>query len=254
MAGILSWFRQSEAANENRLVSPLIEHVASQLTVELGQSLVNISHYPHPCTRGGLVVVFKDDVEDLLDLVATSYVLVPRTIVLHCLRQSEIPELSLPVITWLDVVNTHLQMPFWLRHRGINLYGAAIHEEIRLPENPQTLLRVHLDVCAHSLRNHVILGCLTRKDYLGLIKKLDWQARCLMTTALLPYNDWDVEAETLSQRFTERYPDPELGHFWDDLSGVLYSTNVVDEASCRQSAFESVWLFESFLQRLRAYA
>lgn len=225
--------------------------IASRLDESLSESIISIIYYPHPCVSGGLLVVFNDDdTEALIDKISIAHSVVPPQLLLHCFKRAELFELAFPIITWLDVVNVHIQMPFWLKHRGVVIQGLDILDEVGLPD-PQPLLAVHLDICAHSIRNHVILGYLTRKDYLGLIKKLDWQAKCLMATALVKHNQWDIDSQTLPERFEQFYPDPSLGDIWHELSGTLYETDVVDEASCRQSAFEAVWLFESFLRRLR---
>jgi hypothetical protein len=248
---LFSNFARSVSARQRKHELPKhVPQIVSRLEESVGEAIVSIVYYPHPCVTGGLLVVFSDDTEALIDKISIAHSVVPPYILLHCFKRSELFELAFPVITWLDAVNVHIQMPFWLKHRGVVIEGLDILDEIALPD-PHPLLGVHIDICTHSIRNHVILGYLTRKDYLGLIKKLNWQAKCLMATALVPHNQWDIDSQTLPERFEQFYSDRSLGDTWQELSGTLYLTDVVDEASCRRSAFESVWLFESFLRRLR---
>jgi hypothetical protein len=206
----------------------------------------SILYYPHPFTKGGVVLVFKDGVGFLPDLISDAYRELPQGISLHCLRCSELFELSLPGLFMPPmIVNEQPHLSFWIKHKAILLYGRDIKDEIDAPPNPKMLLEAHIEGCLLYLRDHGILRWLTRKDYGTLIRELDAQLRYLMAIALLAHDIWDVDKETVFDRFKELYHDREIEEIWQAFS------HSIQDVADKNSALEAVWLFERFLRRMR---
>jgi hypothetical protein len=241
-------------SQERFSISEPLRQATSALVAVLANEIISVLYYPHPCRSGGIVIVFREDVRCYADLISAAYQFVPSGILLHCFRSDDFFELALPLTGGIDALTSHLHLAFCLRHRGVVLYGEDLRSEIRLPERPGVLLSIHLEACAHSFRNTVILGLLARKEYLDLISKLEWQVRCLMVTALLFRDEREVDANTLSEKFEQWYPDEKMHAIWTELSGLLQNSNAGNHASDRQAAFQAAWLFESFLRQLRTYA
>jgi hypothetical protein len=258
LQGLLDRHQEKEGVTvDNR-----ITEIADRLLSATDDTIVSLFYYPHlipkvkipyPYTVGGFVVVFKDEVESVVDLILETYRHIPPTISVHCVRRSELPELSLPTFTWLDMVNKHLHMAFWLKHRGVVLYGPDVRGEIGVPPDARTVLGLHVEVCRHFSRNNMILGWLMSKNYVELIRKLDWQIRCLMASALLEFDLPDLTTDTIPEAFERLYQDSEAKDVWGQFSALansIESASAADESTLRRTAFDAVWLFERFLRRL----
>jgi hypothetical protein len=80
---------------------------------------------------------------------------------------------------------------------------------------------------------------------------LDRHLRYLMATALLVHREWDVDMETLPDRFEQFYPDGPMNRVFQEFKVLLQQVEGIDEGACRESALEAVWLFECFLRHFR---
>ena len=226
----------------------------ARLIKNLEGHLVSILYYPHPFSNGGLVVVFRDHEKSVVDLIIEAFKCVQPDFSLHCLRRAELFELSLPSFTWLHVLNRRTHLAHCLKYRGLVLHGEDVRAEIPSPPEPRLLLSLHLEASAHFMRNHAILGTLMRGSYVDLLKRIDWQFKCLMSTALLLHDEWDMQAEDIPARFESAFQDKQLEECWREFRALLKSADVMNEQDSRRAAYEAVWLFESFLRRLRSYA
>jgi hypothetical protein len=103
------------------------------------------------------------------------------------------------------------------------------------------------------MRPFNILAMLARRQHLELIKEIEWQVRCLMFTALIARGEWATTINSVPPKFEQAYQDEQLSALWNELTGLSKSLDSTDETSCRRSAYEAVWLFESFLSGLRRY-
>jgi hypothetical protein len=228
-------------------------HSTARLNERLPGQILSTLYYPHPLSNGGLVVVFHNQVESMLDLVAEAFACVPLDLSLHCLRRAELFELSLPTFTWLHVLNRRIHLAHCLKQRGTVLYGPDLRDEIPPPPDPRLLLTLHLESCMHFMRNHAILGLLASDDYLELLKRTDWQMKCLMLTALLLRGEWASTFDAILPRFQRAYQDEEINDLWKEFGALRSSLNWMDKTACRRAAYEAVWIFECFLRRLREY-
>jgi len=229
-----------------------IEEIAGRLINSLGDHSESILYYPHPFGADGFVVVFRDDVKSVIDLIAAAHLCIPRDTPLYCLRRGEIFELSLPMHSWLYLVNRHVHMVYWLKHEGKVLFGTDIRQQLELPADPRLMLASHIGVSTHYMRSGIILDWLQRKQYLELIETLEQQIKMLMATALLLHGRWNVTAETVAEQFGQFFSDERLKEVWSEFGHLLPPRQGVEEVQ-RQSALEAVWLFECFVKRLRSY-
>ena len=230
-----------------------IEEIAGRLINSLGEHSESILYYPHPFGADGFVVIFRDDVTSIVDLIGEAHLCVPSEVPLYCLRQSEMFELSLPVYSWVYLVNRHVHMVYWLKHEGRVLFGSDIRERLELPAKPYLLLASHIGVSTHYLRSGIILDSLHRKRYVELIETLEHQIKMLMATALLLHGQWNVTADTVAEQFERFFPAPQFKEVWSEFRQLLSYRSDDEEAQSR-SALEAVWLFESFIKQLRSYA
>jgi hypothetical protein len=231
-----------------------ITEFAKSVVDRLGEQIECILYYPHPFHVGGVVVVLRDDSEPFLYFASEVYSCARMGISLHCLRQAELFKLSLPGIFVLpNPVSEHLHLALWLKQRGVVLYGRDVRDEIPSPINQHLLLKIHIEACQHSIRPGLILLCLMGKAYSELIDVMNAQVRYLMATALLMRGIWDVSMETVPAHFESLYKDEQMNEISQKLVS-LYQVDPTNEYACRKAAYESVWLFESFLRHLRRYA
>jgi hypothetical protein len=230
-----------------------ITEFAEAVVGRLGEQVESVLYYPHPFHVGGVVVVLRDDCESLLDSVSEVYSCAQLRISLHCLRRAELFKLSLPGMFVLpNPVSEHLHLAMWLKHRGVVLYGRDLRDEIPPPINQHLLLNIHIEACQHSVRPGIILTSLMTKTYPQLIDWMNMQARYLMATALLVRGVWDVSMETIPAQFESLYRDDQMREVSQKLAS-LYQVDPANEHACRRAAYESVWLFESFLRQLRKH-
>lgn len=234
------------------MIEAAISSFAERVASSLSQELESIIFYPHPFHQGGLVIVLKDEVRSVIDFVSKVYQCDPPAIPLHCLRRSELFELSLPgQFLMPHLFNEQLHLPYWLKHKSTVLYGCDPRGEINPPTSLTLLLDNHLEACMQYLRTHHVISKLITKDHLKLLEELDRQFRALMATALLLCGVWEVSPATLPERFKESYGDTRMLSLWEQFGALKQQSNDSDEAGCRQAALESVWLFECFLRLLR---
>ncbi len=227
---------------------------ADSVINRLGEQVESILYYPHPFHIGGIVIVLKDDGASFMDVASDLYRCANVRVSLHCLRRSELFKLSLPGMFVLpNPVSEHLHLAPWLKHRAVILYGLDLRDEIPPTINQHLLLNIHIEACQHSLRPGIILLYLMTKSYSQLIEEMNMQVRYLMATALLVRDVWDVSMQTIPAQFESMYEDEQAKEIVLKLES-LYQIDPANEYACRKAAHESVWLFETFLQRLRQYA
>lgn len=232
-------------------MNPRARLAAARLTEHLGEHLVSVIYYPEPFYRGGIVAVFADDTNSLVDLISKAFECVPLDLFLHCLRRAELFELCLPAFTWLHVLNRHIQLAHNVKHKGVVLYGEDVRTELPSLPEPRVLLDLHLESGAHFMRNHGVLRLLAAGEYLELIKRIDWQIKSFISSALLVRGEWDGAFDSIRMRFETAFNDPQLGDLMAELDTLKSSIDPTDETSCRRAAFEAVWLFECFQRALR---
>jgi hypothetical protein len=74
-----------------------------------------------------------------------------------------------------------------------------------------------------------------------------------MAAALLLHDVWDISREMIPETFARYYSEARLSGVWEEFKAVSRHLDVTDESACRQTIFKAVWLFETFLKRLREY-
>ena len=218
--------------------------VAQNLTSRYPDQLSSILAYPHPFTAGGLIIIWQDEAEPWLNLVAAVQMSVPPQFSRHCLRKSELSQLSQPNLFAPPLqISERVHLPYYLHHHGHVLFGNDVRQAIQ-PVAPQLALAGHLEGCLDYLRRYGILTLLMQDKYAELQGMLEHEMRYLMATALLLHGEWEVVFDTLPDQFHPYFP-------------AEYETwamvNDGSTAVTKQSAYKSVWLFEQFLRQLRAY-
>ena len=235
------------------MIDEEIHNFTSRLVARLGDQLESITFYPHPFTGGGLVIVPRDEVGVIPDLIADIYECSPPPLMFHCLRRSELFELSeVGVFGWPNPLEEKPHLAYWLKHAGVVLHGRDIRTEISLPADTSGFFENHAQRCKQFVRNWAI-DQLRRKNYRGLIRELERQARYLMATALLTKNEWNVSLETIPERFASLFKNAGANQVWADMAALQSQTDEMDEEGLRQSAFEALWLFEQFLLNTNEY-
>ena len=210
-------------------------------------SVVSAMSYSHPFTKGGLILVFPNQVDDWLFHVGAAYA-ASLSLTLHCVRQRELYQLSLPGMFVPPLqVNERPLLPYWLQHRGTVLYGEDLRSEIRPFSPPQLLLSGHIEGGMDYLRRYGILTAMIHRQYPQLVGMLEREMRHLMSTALLIHQVWDISLATLPDLFRKQFGDGDLMALWREMQTVPVETAVYDDA------VQAAWLFEQFLQKLRRY-
>lgn len=223
----------------------------------VGATLESIAYYPHPFTNGGLILVFRRETRHLTHIIPDIFRCGPPLgLSLHFLRRNELFQLSLPGTFRLPrAINEQPHLVFWLKHKGIVLYGCDIREEVCVNADLPGLLVNHIEACLLHLRPRILLYHLSRGDYASMLKGFDTQLRHLMATALLVHHRWDVTMETIPNLFVEYYTDEPLRRAWEELTEIIEGIGEVsDDDRRRQQALEAAWLCESFMLRLRGQA
>lgn len=215
--------------------------------------IVSILHTTHPFAGEEVLIVCRDDVSFVPDLLSEAYHYVPFDITLNCLRMSELFELSFPGAFTPTLIIEYPHPTYLLKYKSSVLYGSDIRDNIKLPENPVMLLKAYIQGCKLYVRGHIILFKLAKGEYIELILELDKQIQYLMATALLLYNELDICTDTLFDRFQYFFPDEAIITVLRDFALLIKKINGMDVEISRDSAFEATWLFESFLKCLREY-
>ena len=209
----------------------------------------SILYYPHPFTQGGLILLCRDDTGAFLDLAADVYVQAPPALSRHCLRRRELFQLSLPGLFAPPLqVNERPHLPYWLRHKGVVLYGRDVRDEVQPITDPRILLAGHVEGCLDYLRRYGVLTSLMHHKQEELIAMLAREMKYLMGTALLLYEVWDVSLETLPARFAELFPGSRPLHIWQ-----RFQAQQAQRSETAAGAIDAVWSFEHFLRALRQY-
>ena len=235
------------------MIDEPLSSFTTRLIARVGGQLESITFYPHPFTSGGLVIVPGDEVGFIPDLISEIYECNPPPVMFHCLRRSELFELSLVgVFGWPNPLEEKPHLAYWLKHAGIVLHGRDIRDEIELPADTSGFFENHTQRCKQFVRNWA-LDQLRRKNYRGMIKELERQARYLMATALLSKNQWNVSLETIPDRFDSLFKNGQANQAWANMAALARQTEEMDENISRQSAFEALWLFEQFLLKTGEY-
>ncbi len=239
---------------EGHLADEDLAAFAGELVSSLEPVAESVLYYPHPFNRGGFVVVLPDEGVDLLERLVSAYAGAPPDVMVTVLRRSELAELSYPGMFVPTDVNPRVHLALWLKHKGSVLFGADLREEIPEPEtDPGLLLEAHLAGCALSLRSAVLERLLEGK-YLALVRELDRQARYLMATALRARDEWDVDLETLPERFARVFADAALRDAFAGVAAVRERMESSPDAESRDLALEAVWSVDRFVRRLRSQA
>ena len=209
----------------------------------------SILSYPHPFTDGGVILVVEDDTPDLLSLIGEAHRLLPPGLSLHCLRQRELFQLSLPgLFAPPFVVNERPFLPHWLQHKGRVWLGEDVRHLVQ-PAAPRRLLAGHLEGCRDSLRRYGILPALLRQKYADLLTMLEQEMLRLMGTAVLLHNQWDIDTGTLPALFAQFFPEENAPFIYP----LLQDQRQRRENELAPAAYHAVWLFETFVRRLEAY-
>ncbi len=209
-----------------------------------------VLYYPHPLTMGGLILVFADAADDLINLIGEAHQKAPSGFSLHCLRHRELPQLSLPGIFAPPFsVNERPHLPYFLHHKGAVLFGRDCRQAIQPTADPGALLAGHIEGCMDSLRRYGILPALLREKYDKVATMLERETIHLMSTALLLHNQWDVSEATLPELFGHYFPDERLISIWQQLKQYRKE----NDENQAVTAYHMVWLFERFLYHLESY-
>jgi len=227
----------------------------ARVIARLREKLESVMYYPHPFTGGGFVIVFKNEVKELINSISEVYQCVPPPdLSIHCVRRSELFELALPGLPLIPHwVSENLHLGLALRHKGTVLYGLDLRAEIPVRQDFGVLLANHIEGCMMQLRAHCLLTWLQERQYLVLIDQVDRQFRYFMATALLAHDVWDIQLETLPKQFAQYFCNQPVMKTWELFDRLRSTVNSDNQPDHRTVAFETVWLFERFLGELKEY-
>ena len=229
------------------MIEQRVQEFASRVIDRLEGRIESITAYSHPFTNGGLVIVFKDEAGFVPDLIAEVYDCDPPNITLYCLRRAELFQISSPgVFGWPNPLEEKPLLAYRVKFGGQAIYGRDIRGEIAVPDKPALLLEPQVQRCKQFIRNWM-LDQFRRKNYAGIIKEMNRQTKYLMAIALLARGEWDVEAESIPDRFESLMKDSETKQRWLDI-------NSLPLAESRETAAEAVWLFEKVLISIGRHA
>jgi hypothetical protein len=234
------------------MIETPVREFTSRVVERLGEQIASITAYSHPFTKGGLVLVFQDDVGFVPDLISDVYSCGPPPITLHCLRSAELFQLSFPgVFGWPNPLEEKPLLAYHLKFKGATIYGRDIRDEVMLPGDPIVLLETHVQRCKQFVRNWA-LDQFRRKNYQGIIKEAERQTRYLMATALLTRNEWDVALEEIPERFERLFEDKLTIQTWTEID-TLARREATTNQSSRESAKEALWLFEKVIHFIEGH-
>ena len=194
-----------------------------------------------------LLFAFSNETRDIADACAQAAAYLGSSAQFTCLREEELGELALP-----DVFTPGtFSVPHWLRESGVVLWGRDIRPLIPSIAPPRQLLSCHLEAAAYYLRNHVILTLLMRQEYKILWSTL-WKSRILlMATALLLRGVWRVEPRTAVGQFLTVYSSATLRDNILETIRAQSRLETADHATNKAAAYQTIWLYECFLESLR---
>ena len=225
------------------MIEAPVHEFALRVIARLGEQIESITAYSHPFTKGGLVIVFPEKNGFLPDLISVVYGCEPPPITLYCLRSTELFQLSFPgVFGWPNPLEEKPLLAYYLKFKGVVIYGRDIRDEVMIPDDPMALLELQVQRCKQFIRNWT-MDQFRRRNYLGIIKEAEKQTRYLMAIALLTRNEWDVALEEIPERFELLFEDREAIQSWIEINTLALRQAETKEAS-RESAKEAFWLFE----------
>lgn len=231
-----------------------VQEFALRVRARLEDQIESIVAYSHPFTNGGLVIIFRNDVGFIPDLIAEVYDCNPPGITLYCLRQTEIFQISSPgVFGWPNPLEEKPLLAYRVKFGGEVLYGRNICDEIAVPDDPVSLLEPQLQRCKQFIRNWM-LDQFRRRNYAGIIREMNRQTMYLMSIALLRHGEWNIEPDMIPDRFEAMLKDTETKGIWVDINSLALATAKAEQVVSRESAAESVWLFENVLQSIGRHA
>jgi len=234
------------------MINGEVNDFASRLVDRIGDRLESITFYSHPFTKGGLVIVFQDNVGFVPDLISVVYSCEPPPITLHCLRSAELFQLSFPgVFGWPNPLEEKPLLAYHLKFKGVTIYGRDIRDEVMLPGDPMSLLETQVQRCKQFIRNWA-LDQFRRRNYLGIINEAERQTRYLMAIALLTRNEWDVALEEIPERFERLFEDKWAIQTWTEINTLALHQAATKQAS-RESAKEALWLFEKAIHFIEGH-
>ena len=232
------------------MVDQSISDLALRIAARLGGELDSLVAYSHPFTKGGLVIVFRDDVGFVPDLIAETYRCQPPPVTLHFLRRKELFQLSSPgVFGWPNQLEEKPLLAWCVKFNGTVLYGDDMRQEITLPSDRMGLLETQLQRCRQFARNWA-LDQFRRRNYSGIVEGMDSQLKYLMAISLLTKNEWDIPLSEIPNSFEKMFQDPETNQISREINALSGSS---DQGGTRQTAMEAVWLFEQGLQRISRF-
>ena len=231
------------------MIKEEVNDFVARLVDRLGDRLESITFYSHPFTNGGLVIVPKDEVEFIPDLIADIYACQPPAITLNTLRRSELFQLSdIGIFGWPVPLEERPHLAYWLKNKGVVLFGRDIRDEIKLPADRSSFLEIHLQRVKHCIRNWCF-DQLLFKQHKRMVKEIEKQTKYLMATALLMENEWDLLLETIPERFDQMFKNERANQTWANITALTRQTDETDETT-RQSALEALWHFEQFMSQV----
>lgn len=234
------------------MIEEPVREFASRVIERLGEKVESVTAYSHPFTKGGLVVVFKDDAGFVPDLIAAVYGCEPPPVTLYCLRSAELFQLSYPgVFGWPNPLEEKPLLAYQLKYKGVVIHGRDIREEVTIPADPMPLLEAQVQRCRQFIRNWA-LDQFRRRNYQGIIKEAERQTRYLMAIALLTRGEWDVSPEEIPGRFETLFEDSWAMQTWAAINTLVPSQQAAEPAS-RESAKEALWLFERAIHQIEGH-
>jgi hypothetical protein len=217
----------------------------------LPNALYSIFYYPHPFTDGGFVVVLKGDVTDFLGYAGTIYANALPGYSLHVLRTNELDMLTAPGMFAPPMqINEKPHLPYYLKYKGECLYGQDIRDHVSLPDT-QYLLTSHIEGCYDYLRRYGILSSLISQQYNSLAGALEREAHALMATAVLTQGMWEIDLATLEDLFFTTFSSSSLLEIYTQFKTLSFAS---PDPIMQSEIAEKVWLFESFLRKLKGVA
>lgn len=217
----------------------------------LADALLNITYYPHPFTTGGFVVILDSEAINFLEMSGVVYAHLPSGYAVHVLRENELDLLSAPGMFAPPLhINEKPHLPFYLRYRGVCLYGRNYCEEILLPDTTY-LLKSHIEGCFDYLRRYGIVSSMINQKFHALVALLENETSLLIATAVLTKGQWEVDLAALSETFFAHFKEPAIHRAYTDFNSCTFAED--DEITATEMA-EKVYLFESFLHQLKEVA
>ncbi len=240
-------------------LEPRLRGVLDRFVERESDKLESVVLSPFPFCGRQLLVVCKDQVPFLHEVVASSRLFDWPDILTHWIRRSELDELSQPffyvsVWFWWKAIGQYPGWSYWLRHRGTVLHGQDVRPEIPLPRNPGSLLEATLTGTLIYNRAILHVPFLVRGQYVELVELLGGLTRRLMATALLLRDEWEIEEATVMDRFARAFSDDGSRDLCADLRAVFESpAGASGPPVSKQRAYEALWAAERLYRFLRGF-